>query len=178
MNNLEKVLVQKVINGNTRAYKKLFDLNADKLFRYLTQFSGDLDQVDDWVQRAFIIAFDKIHTFQFKSKFSTWLFTIAINEMRTDFRKLKKRTFTELDDSEALNIYEENLEIDWKYEMKVLLNRLDELKKSIFILYEVEGYSHSEISEILDISEASSRTNLFRAKKILKEQYLKLQGVA
>lgn len=170
---MEIQLINKIKKGNQKAFKSIYEMNAPKLFRFLKQFSSDEFQIDDWIQRAFIKAYENINSFEGNSKFSTWLFTIAINEMRSDFRKENKYSFTGLDLVESTHSSETNEDFEWSYDMKKLMNEIDANKRAIFILYEVEGYSHSEM---LQISEVASRTNLFGAKKILREKYLKLQG--
>lgn len=163
-------LIEKIKRGNKRAFKKIFDANFNHLFRFLHQFSTDKDLVEEWVQRAFIKAYTNISGFRGNSKFSTWLFKIGINEMKTDMRKLGLRKYESITD-DGLELTSEQFNFDWTYDMKWLLENLEENKKAVFILHEVEGYSHSEISEMLDISVSASRTNLFRAKKYLKEKW-------
>lgn len=169
----EKRLISKIRNGNSRAYRKLYEANVNSLFRFMLQFSKDKDQVSDWVQRAFISAYNNIGSFSEKSKFSTWLFSIAINEMKTDQRKLSTKNIFRLDENIENAIAEDRIdEFEWKQEMKHLLSKLDENKRLIFILFEIEGYNHNEIAEMLDISVSNSRTTLSRTKQILKKNWL------
>lgn len=168
----ESQIVRKVKQGNKNAFKKLYEANVNILFRFLSQFSKDKDLVEDWVQKAFIKAYSNINQFQGNSKFSTWLFRIAINEMRNDLRKINSRSFEEIEENTLGSAENEIEDFEWRHDMKWLLLELDELKKSVFILFEVEGYSHSEIAEILDITESASRTSLCRTKQILKEKWL------
>jgi RNA polymerase sigma-70 factor, ECF subfamily len=162
--------------GNQRAFKQLFDENVNIIYRFLYQFSKNPDQVEEWTQRAFIKAFENIQRFEGNSKFSTWLIKIGINEMKTDFARIKDKKTVFLEDEQYDSAVSVEEEFEWRQDMKWLLSELDEFKKSIFILYEVEGYSHSEIADMLDISEAQSRTTLCRVKKDLKDKWLKSRG--
>lgn len=175
--NKEYGLIRKVKNGNHKAYKKLFDANFVPLYRYLKQFSKNEDLVQDWTQRAFIKAFYNIGQFNMESRFSTWLFKIAINEMRSDFRSKSYKNTISLEEDRPEEPYEQENDFEWNQDMKWLIGDLDEIKKSVFILYEVEGYKHSEISEILNISEAQCRTALCRAKKLLREKWLQQEVI-
>jgi RNA polymerase sigma factor (sigma-70 family) len=169
----EKRLISKIKSGNSRAYKKLYDENVNPLFRFMMQFSKDQDSVADWVQRAFINAYNNINSFSGKSKFSTWLFSIAINEMKIDLRrKSSKNTLRFDENTENLGTFDQINDFEWKQEMKHILSELDENKRLVFILFEIEGYNHNEISDMLEISSANSRTTLSRAKQILKENWL------
>ena len=162
--------------GNQRAFKKLFEENVNIIYRFLYQFSKNPDQVEEWTQRAFIKAFENIDRFEGNSKFSTWLIKIGINEMKTDFARIKDKRTVFLEDEQYDASISPEEDFEWKQDMKWLMDDLDEFKKSIFILYEVENYSHAEIADMLNISEALSRTTLCRVKKELKEKWIKSRG--
>lgn len=171
----ENSLIRKVQKGNNGAYKQLYELHFVKLYRFLSQFSRDHDLVEDWVQSAFIKAYEKISLFQFKSKFSTWLFSIAINEMKSSLRTTNRRKeyHDPADTAELAN--DSPPEFFWTHDMKVFLDEIDEDNRAIFILFEVEGYSHKEIAEMFSITELSSRTKLHRTKKLLQQKWLEYE---
>jgi RNA polymerase sigma-70 factor (ECF subfamily) len=122
--------------------------------------------VEDVVQRAFIKAFTKLESFNENARFSTWLFAIAINELRTDQRS---RSLVFIDPTELYEIKEEPaIDFEWHDTMKTLLKDIEPIKRAVFLLYEVEGYSHNEIGSILGITENLSRTLLCRTKNILR----------
>lgn len=172
----ESLIIRKIREGDKNAFRILFDANVNYLFRFLCQFSKDKDLVEDWVQTAFIKAYQNIDRFEGNSKFSTWLFKIGINEMKSGMRKINARTFEEVEDN-ILGVAENEVkDFELSHDMKWLLAELDENKKAVFILYEVEGYSHSEIAEILDVSESASRTILCRTKNYLQERWKKQEG--
>ncbi len=173
----EKQLVEKVRKGNKRAFRKLYEQNVTQLYRFLAQFSKEHDEIDDWVQHSFIKAYENIDRFEGKSRFSTWLIRIAINHMRSEFRKAEVRKSISIDENEVLQLAGESIDIEWRQDLKEVVDSLDALKKSVFILYEVEGYSHKEISEMLDISASVSRVSLCRAKKILQESIVTAGGI-
>ncbi len=127
--------------------------------------------VEDWVQSAFIKAFKNIDRFEFKSKFSTWLFRIGINEMKSDLRRKKRYNTASIDEVEFSEPGGFDESPEWDMNMKWLLEELDDVKKTIFLLYEVEGYPHAEIAEMLDIGENNSRTTLSRTKQYLKKRW-------
>ena len=164
----ETNLIQKAKNGSEKAFRKLFDLHAVRLFRFLKQFSQDNDIVEDWVQQAFIKAFRNIYRFEGRSKFITWLFQIGLNEMRNEFSR--KNIIEKNYPPDEEYVVDERIEesFEWIHEMKWLLSDIDEEKRAIFLLFEVEGYSHSEISGLLDISEEKIENNLKQNKNIFK----------
>ncbi|MCF8261682.1 MAG: RNA polymerase sigma factor [Melioribacteraceae bacterium] len=173
----EKQIIQKIRNGDDSSYRKLFEENYNRLFRFMMQFSKkkDYDEVEEWVQKAFIKAFYGLSNFNLSSKFKTWLFTIAINEMKQEMGLLRNK----LNSDEELDnhlIEEYANEFEWHYDMKIILEQISAEKKAVFILFEIEGYSHNEIANMLDISYAASRTILSRTKKELQTIWQKEFG--
>ena len=120
---------------------------------------------EEWTQRAFIKAFKSLNQFNGKSAFKTWLFKIGLNEMRSDLRM--KWQFEEYD----VQVHTEQEEIeapidDWM-SARIAIKALPSDQRMVFLLFEVEGYSHKEIGEMLGISDSYSRVILTRAKKDL-----------
>ncbi len=166
----EHICIQKAIKGDQRSYKLLYDDNVRQLFRFLRQYSEDKHLVEDWVQRTFIKAYHNLESFKGESRFSTWLISIALNEMRTDVRRKHILVFTEHDLPDRI-IESEEERFAWNDSMKILLQELDDQKRSIFLLFEVEGYTHAEIAQIMQIGENASRTLLCRAKQQLRTKW-------
>lgn len=166
----ETVLIEKVKRGDHRAFKQLYDRHVVPLFRFMRQYSDDTFQVEDWVQRAFIKAYRSIGSFHGTSRFATWLFAIALNEMRTDTRRTNLVVFN----SEEIGNYSggsDDQSFVWRETMRTWLRELDESKRTVFILYEVEGYSHAEIASMLNVEEGTSRALLSRAKQFLRTKW-------
>jgi RNA polymerase sigma-70 factor (ECF subfamily) len=159
-------------SGNQKAFRVLYDENVSPLFRFLKQFSQREGEVHEWVQRAFIKAFEHLDSFDQRSKFSSWLFRLAINEMKMDRRRERIVAFESLDRLDDITEPDEP-SFEWHQTMKSWMGELDETKRMVFILYEVEGFSHAEIASTLGIAESSSRTFLVRAKRILQDRWNK-----
>jgi RNA polymerase sigma factor (sigma-70 family) len=164
--------VTKAKSGNQRAFRVLYDENVAPLYRFLKQFSKSEVEVCEWVQRAFIKGFEHIQSFDQRSQFSSWLFRLAINEMKMDRRREQIVAFEHLDSSHDIGESDEAT-FEWHHTMKTWMSELDETKRMVFILYEIEGYSHAEIASALGIAESSSRTLLTRAKRVLQDRWNK-----
>ena len=168
---LEEInLVKRIKSGDHNAFKELYNSNVTPLFMFMKQFSVDNSKVEDWVQRAFIKAYENINRFDGISLFKTWLFKIAINEMKMDFRKANTNKNISLDEVEIQAEMDDG-NFQWELVMKDWLMQLTETKRMVFILYEIEGYSHAEISEMLNINESASRTILTRTKVWLRNKW-------
>ncbi|WP_233632655.1 RNA polymerase sigma factor [Parapedobacter sp. ISTM3] len=135
---------------------------------------------EELTNESFIRAFNKIATFssvesgeRFERSFRAWLARIAVN-ISIDFLRAQKQLLA-LDDVGEGEIEQQQVEVSGNLHvediMKLLL-QLPEIQRTIFNLYEVEGYSHEEVSVMLDIPESTSRTYLTRAKKKLRQLYL------
>jgi len=161
-------LLERARGGDQTAFKKLYEAHVEALYRFLFQFSDHRPQVRDWVQRSFIKAFTRLDQFEGRSRFKTWLWRIGINEMRMDLRGRFDPNDTEEWSPETGN-QKETVPIETILTMRNEINKLTPRKKIVLLLFEVEGYAHSEIATMLDISEGSSRSILSRTKSELRE---------
>ncbi len=134
---------------------------------------------EDVMQEAFIKAFKKINQFKGEVTFGSWLKRIVINQS-IDELKRQKLMQTSLNE-EILNIVDDTI---WEVENHIssemvveAINKQKDKYRLVMTLFLIEGYDHSEISEILGISEVASRTQLLRGKKLVKES-LKITNYA
>lgn len=149
------------------------------MFTISLRYLKDRDDAKDVTQEAFIKAFRKLGQFRGDVTFGAWLKRIVINKC-IDF--LKSRTYDHQSLEEGyLQVAEEEKE-DWKVEDSVSLDQIKEVMgtlpekyRYVLMLYLVEGYDHQEISEILGITENTSRTQLLRGKRKLKDRLKHLQ---
>ncbi len=166
----DTALIDRAGRGEDRAFRELYERHVDGLYRFLRQYSDDPMLVEDWVQRSFIKAFRSIGSFRQEARFATWLLGIGINEMRSDRRRPTVVSF----DSEEVALWngqEDGRDGDFLREESVrrLIGRLDDAKRTVFLLHAVEGYSHAEIAAMLGITEGTSRAQLSRAKQWLRD---------
>ncbi|EZH74648.1 RNA polymerase sigma-70 factor [Aquimarina atlantica] len=161
-------LIKKCQKNNRKAQSELFHLYRDTLFALSLKYCKNYNEAEDNLQDSFITIFKKINQYNFKGSFEGWMKRITINKA---IDKYKKTPFTDI------NINKENI-ADTKIDTETLNLSLDELLKYIqelpdryrlvFNLYELDEYSHKEIAKMLHISEGTSKSNLHRAKVILK----------
>lgn len=161
-------LLERALKGDQAAYKILYDSHVDALFAFLNRFGDNREQVKDWTQRAFIKAFRKLSTFKQDARFKSWLFTIGMNEMRTDMRS--RIRFVELKDELCDVTEDDNTVPDMWHTAKNAIQDLSPEKRIVVLLHIAEGYSHREIAEMLSIKEGHSRIILHRAKEELRKR--------
>lgn len=172
----ESATLQEIKSGNVEAFRGLYDAHVTPLYRFLKQFGRDDHQIHEWVQRAFIKAYENIGMFDERSRFSSWLFRIAINEVRMDRRRGTVIPFVPEGENGLPGAEDPREELEWDATMKSWLAQLGETRRMVFILYEVEGYSHAEIAGMLEINESASRTILSRAKAELRARWKEEQN--
>jgi len=141
------------------------------MFCVAMRFLKNQDDAEDILQESFIKAFQRIEQFKGEVTFGAWLKRIVVNGC-IDFLKSKKQRLVELDESYMHMADEEDWKVDRNIdldEVKKAMDQLPDKYKYVVQLFLMEGYDHSEISEILQISETASRTRLLRGKGKLKE---------
>lgn len=166
-------LIQGCLEKNTKSQEQLYQLYAAKLFSVCLKYSRNYAEAQDNLQDGFLIIFDKVGQYNFTGSFDGWAKRIMINHVLQQYRKT---TFLELVndvvDEASVEIDDENISLD------VLLKMIQELPdryRLVFNLYVLDDYSHKEIAEMLAISIGTSKSNLARAKMILKEKIDALQ---
>lgn len=176
MENLYKNIHQEIIDrcktGNREAQFQLYKVYYKSMYSTSLRIVGNTNDAEDIMQEAFLSAFKKINTYEGKVSFGAWLKKIVINRS-LDYLKKKKVVFEEINEKimeseEMDNPFMETMTPDVK-KIKAAIMMLPEGYRVVLSLYLLEGYDHEEISEILKISNGSSRSQLLRAKRRLKE---------
>ncbi|WP_346881554.1 RNA polymerase sigma factor [uncultured Algibacter sp.] len=173
-------IIEKCKQNNRKAQLQLYNQYCNGMYIVAKRFLKDAADAEDVVQESFIKAFTKLHQYKAEVTFGAWLKRIVVNKS-IDFLKSKKQDFVELEEVH-LKVVDIPKDDKWLVEDSVTLNdvkdainRLSDKYQYVVMLYLVEGYDHQEISEILNISQVASRTQLSRGKIKLQE-LLKLQA--
>jgi RNA polymerase sigma factor (sigma-70 family) len=167
-------LVRACQENKPEAQRELYDMFKSKMFGICLRYAGNHDDAQDILQEGFLKVFEKIHQFGFKGAFEGWLRRIIVNTALEKYRLHYRQ----------VPIHENMPEIEYEQEDDIVANiDMNELVKIIqdlspryrvvFNLYALEGYSHKEISEMLQITEGTSKSNLSRARTILQEKVSK-----
>ncbi len=166
-----KKLVEACKNNDFKAQMLLYDKYVKAMYNVALRYVVQTDVAQDIVQESFIKVFKKINTYNGTVKFGVWLKRIVINQS-IDYLKKRKLKLVSIDDK-VFNI--EDKSENWKVMQPIHINdiinginQLQEKYKIILQLFLLEGYDHQEISEILNISQTASRTQLLRGKNKLK----------
>ncbi|MBN1251286.1 MAG: sigma-70 family RNA polymerase sigma factor [Bacteroidales bacterium] len=172
--NLNYELIEQCKKGNSKAQFEIYKLYSKAMYNTSLRIIKDEAEAEDIIQESFLIAFKNINTLSGELSFGAWLKKIVINKS-LDFLKKRKIEFENIENIKLIdkeedeeNTKNETLELKVN-KIKDAIMKLPDGYRIILSLYLLEGYDHNEISEILDISASSSRSQLARAKtKLIK----------
>ena len=174
MKNLSEIIKQCQKN-NARAQKILYQKFSPWLFGVCLQYCKDRTEAEDNLQDGFVKIFNNIDKYRFEGSFEGWMRRIIVNTVIESFRKKNPVYLVESIEDYLIEDAEEPAENIPRHstdELKHLIESLPPKYKLVFNLFVLEGLSHQEISDTLGISEGTSKSNLSRARKILKEKLL------
>ncbi|MFA5574735.1 MAG: RNA polymerase sigma factor [Brumimicrobium sp.] len=167
----DKNLVKECQAENATAQRELFDRFSSKMLGVTIRYMKDQSRAEDVLQEGFIKVFKNIHRFENKGSLEGWIRRIMVNTALDHIRKYKKEKYNiELDgttfkvsvNSKAESILQTEVLLE-------LVQQLPEGYRVIFNMFAIEGYSHKEIAEKLEISESTSKSQYLRARKALRE---------
>jgi RNA polymerase sigma factor (sigma-70 family) len=158
-------------DGDAVAQHDLYDMFKSKMFGVCLRYAGNYHDAEDIMQEGFIKVFEKIHQFGFKGAFEGWIRKVMVNTALEKYR-MHFQTVTIYENLPEAD-HELEKDITGNIEVSELMNIIQELSpkyRVVFNLYALEGYSHKEISAMLNITEGTSKSNLSRARVILQEK--------
>lgn len=166
-------LAKKCAKADRTAQKKVFELYASKMKAVCMRYAANADEAKDLMQEGFIKVFQNMDKFRGDASLETWVTRVMINNAITYLRKNNKITrqtiaLDENFDHEDEELTEEEEEITSE-EVIELMQQLPPGYRTILNLYAIENYSHKEIADQLEINEGTSRSQLLKARKMLKK---------
>lgn len=162
-------LIQKCKKNDTKAQSQIYKLYSSKLFSVCLKYSNNYAEAQDNLHDAFVTIFKKIEQYKGKGSFEGWMKRIAINTALQRYRGVGVYDIVNEEQIEdaTIEIDEDNIDLDF---LLKIIQELPNRYRLVFNLYVLDGYSHNEISKMLDISTGTSKSNLARARMILKEK--------
>lgn len=164
-----KKLIHKCQKKELKAQKALYELYSSKLFSLSLKYSKNYAEAQDNLQDAFIKIYENIHQYQHKGSFEGWMKRITIN---TALKRYKNQKVFSLNYEENIIQPEKDFD-DHGISLQTLLKCIQELPnryRMVFNLYVLDGHSHKEIAEMMEISEGTSKSNLARGRQILRDK--------
>ncbi len=168
-------LVARAQAGDQTAFQELYRQHAGRVYGLCLRLTGDGRDAEERTQDVFVRLWDKLRSFRGDSAFSSWLHRLAVNvvlnERRTTGRRERRVMTAEDPDNvvgaqHAAPLHSAGLSID----LERAIAELPDGAREVFVLYDIEGYPHSEIAQLVGIAEGTSKAQLFRARRLLREK--------
>jgi len=164
-----KKLINKCKQKDIKAQSEIYQLYAGKLFALSLKYSKNYQEAQDNLQNGFITIFDKIEQYNFKGSFEGWLKRIVINTVLQTYREKNVLNLITEEVTDEVEIEVDDEQVSLEFLLK-LIQELPNRYRLVFNLYVLDEYSHREIANMLSISEGTSKSNLSRARVILRDK--------
>jgi RNA polymerase sigma-70 factor (ECF subfamily) len=167
----DATLAAACLSGDLRAYEQLYALHGARMKNLARNILGTTSDAEDAVQETFLKAQRSISTFRGQSSFVTWTYRILMNTCYDARRSRLRKKEIASEDTESPSFPEPRAAAahpTLRIALERALAKLTRHQRDVFLLYEVEGFRHAEISSILEITEAASKNTLFQAKRNLR----------
>jgi RNA polymerase sigma-70 factor (ECF subfamily) len=174
----ERHLIERVIQGDARAQREMYEAHVDRVYRLAYRLAGEDELARDFTQLTFIRAFEKISDFRFESSLATWLHTIGVSIALNGLRKVKTARNREapIEAASSIGTTTRESEPDLKVRLAAAVDSLSEKYRTVFLMHDVEGFTHEEIGAALGIPPGTSKTRLFQGRAKLREALADFRG--
>ena len=163
-------LVDRARAGDDGAFAELYRRHAGRMLALGTRLAGDPGRGEELLQDVFVRAWSRLDGFRGESGFGTWLHRLAVNVVLSDRRAVQRRLRRVEAVGDALDALPATLAAPGeRLDLDAAIARLPEGARAVFVLHDVEGYRHAEIGDLLGIAEGTSKAQLFRARRLLRE---------
>jgi len=163
-------LAQRARSGDERAFRALYDTNVDRIYRLMYRMAGEDDLAQDFTQEAFLRAYQRLDQFRGDAAFSTWLHSIAVSVALNGLRRVDRHRKREraLEDAAHAAPSKSGTEPGVRERIQQAVDALPEIYRTVFLMHDLEGYSHGDIAETLGVAEGTSKARLSRARGKLR----------
>ena len=166
----ETDLIQGCINEESQMQQLLYDKFSPKMYGVCLRYAGNEDDASDILQEGFIKVYKNLSKFRGEGSFEGWIRRIFVNTSIEHFRKkVKLYNVTEVQENTIEDTNLDALDILAAKDIIKIINELSPGYKAVFNMHVIEGYSHKEIADIMGITEGTSKSQLARAKGVLKK---------
>jgi len=171
----EAALVAAATTGDAGAFEQLYRSHVSRVYGLCVRLvSGDRAKAEQYAQDAFVRAWENLKSFRGGAKFSTWLHRLTVNVVLGEHRLLKRWvSFEDLPEASApppeLTTPHPQARVGDRMDLERALSRLPKGARAVLILHDVEGYRHEEIAQLTGIAVGTSKAQLHRARKLMKE---------
>jgi RNA polymerase sigma-70 factor (ECF subfamily) len=163
-------LVTRAKEGDQAAFRVLYDRNVERIFRLCFRMVGDEGWARELTQDAFVRVWQALDQFRGEAAFSTWMHSIAVSTVLNGVRKVERHRKREqsLEDAAQVGSAHRHAEPGVADRLKAAVDGLPEIYRTVFLMYDLEGYPHGEIAAALGVPVGTCKARLFRARELLR----------
>ena len=162
--------VRRAQAGDRAAFRELYEEHVGRVYALCLRMTGDPEEAMERTQDAFVLAWRKLRSFRGDAAFGTWLHRLTVNVVLTDRRSSGRRVRrVEAAATDAGSRFESAPRVGLGVDLERAIARLPTGARRVFVLYDVEGYGHQEIAEMTGIAAGTSKAQLHRARRLLRE---------
>ncbi len=173
----ERELLTRAQAGDPAAERALYDSHVDRVYRLAYRLAGDAELAREFTQDTFVRAFERLATFRGDSALSTWLHAIAVSVALNGLRKVRRlRREVQLEHAELLGSDRPTSDPHLRERLHAAIDTLPTGYRTVFLMHDLEGFTHEEIGAALGIEAGTSKAQLFRARARLRERLADLAG--
>lgn len=167
----ETELIARLRRSDPAAQRALYDAHVDRVFRLAYRMTGDDGLAQEFTQDTFIRVFDRFDQFRGESAVGTWIYAIAARVVMNGMRKVKRLRHREvaLDEVGALSAPSRDNDPDLGAKLRQAIDALPDKHRMVFVMHDIEGYTHSEIASALGVQTGTSKAHLSRARARLRD---------
>ena len=171
----EDSLVRKAQAGEAAAFERLYEMHVRRMYALCLRMVSDHRQAEELTQDIFVRAWEAVSTFKFQSAFGTWLHRLGTNVVLGHLRSEKRREgkVSTTEDLEAFETGVRHAMPETKLDLERAIASLPDGAKQVLILHDIEGYRYREIAEMTEIAEGTVKSQLNRARRLVREALLK-----
>jgi RNA polymerase sigma-70 factor (ECF subfamily) len=165
-------LVARAQAGDQMAFRELYRQHAGRVYALCLRLTGNAGDAEERAQDVFVRLWDKLRSFRGESAFSSWLHRLAVNVVLNERRTTKRRELRvrPVEDPAMLEKSRGNPTEGLNIDLERAIAELPEGAREVFVLFDIEGYGHAEIAQLVGIAEGTSKAQLFRARQLLREK--------
>jgi len=175
----EKEIINGCIKNDRKMQKELYKMFAPRMYSICLRYAKSREEAQDILQEGFMKIYTKINQFSGEHSFEGWMKRIFANTSITHYNSNLKYYYqddiTEIKESETLHFNASDSDYS-EEELLEVIESLSDGYRMVFNLFAIEGFKHKEIAEMLGIDEATSKSQFFRARKIIQKKLLELSG--
>ena len=162
--------MERARDGDEAAFRALYEAHVDRVYRLAYRMAGEDDLARDFTQETFVRVHQRLGQFRGESAFGTWVHALAVSVSLNGLRRLQRHRKREVEmDGMDFGYTPRRPEPDLRDRLREAIDGLPEIYRTVFLMHDLEGFSHQEIASALEMAEGTSKARLSRARARLRE---------